>query len=188
MATAAASAWGGTILQMGEHMLCHEYFPGDNLSMTGDLKRAMIRYYDFQVAYENILRPDAPTAGINSDWFGVDVTSKADSLVFNQWGPVKNQIATVGRHVGDRDIIHLLSYRNATHLDWCDTDGDQAPQSLLKDVPVSISLSAQPSRVWVASPDYQQGAAQDVKWEYKGGKLSLNLPALQYWTMIVVEK
>ncbi len=25
MATAAASAWGGTILQMGEHMLCHEY-------------------------------------------------------------------------------------------------------------------------------------------------------------------
>ena len=188
MATAAASAWGGTILQMGEHMLCHEYFPGDNLSMTGDLKRAMIRYYDFQVAYENILRPDAPAAGINSDWFGVDVTSKADSLVFNQWGPVKNQIATVGRHVGDRDIIHLLSYRNATHLDWCDTDGDQASQSLLKDVPVSISLSAQPSRVWVASPDYQQGAAQDVKWEYKGGKLSLSLPALQYWTMIVVEK
>lgn len=188
MATAAASAWGGTILQMGEHMLCHEYFPDDNLSMTGELKRAMIRYYDFAVAYENILRPDAPAAGINSDWYGVDVTSTHDSCVFNQWGPKVNQIATVGRHVGNRDIIHMLSYRHATHLDWCDTDGDQAPQTLLTGIPVSFAVDAQPSRVWVATPDYMQGAAQEVDFTYDGGKLTLTLPALQYWTMIVIEK
>ena len=187
MATAAASAWGGTILQMGEHMLCHEYFPDDNLSMTGELKRAMIRYYDFAVAYENLLRPATPAAGINSDWYGVDVTSTSD-YVFNQWGPKANQIATVGRHLDDCDVIHLLSYRNATHLDWCDSDGDQAPQSLVKDIPVSFAVSAQPSRVWVATPDYQQGAAQEVEWEYSGGQLTLTVPAIQYWTMIVVEK
>ena len=187
MATAVANVWGGTILQMGEHMLCHEYFPDDNLSMTGELKRAMIRYYDFAVAYENILRPEAPAAGINTDWYGVDVTSTIDTLVFNQWGPKMNQIATVGRHVGERDIIHLLSYRNATHLDWCDTDGDQAPQSLITDIPVSFAVSAEPSRVWVASPDFQQGAAQEVRWSYENGQLSLTLPALQYWTMIVIE-
>ena len=188
MATAAASAWGGTILQMGEHMLCHEYFPDDNLSMTGELKRAMIRYYDFAVAYENILRPATPTGGINSDWYGVDVTSSVDSIAFNQWGPQVNRIATVGRHVGNRDIIHLLSYRNATHLDWCDSEGDQAAQTLLTDIPVSFAVSAQPSRVWVATPDYQQGAAQEVEFSYANGKLTLTLPAIQYWTMIVVEK
>ena len=188
MATAAASAWGGTILQMGEHMLCHEYFPDDNLTMTGELKRAMIRYYDFAVAYENILRPETPAGGINSDWYGVDVTSSDGKLTFNQWGPKVNQIATVGRHVGNRDIIHLLSYRNATHLDWCDTDGDQAAQSLLSNIPVSFAVSAKPSRVWVATPDYQQGAAQEVDWKYDSGNLSLTLPALQYWTMIVIEK
>ena len=186
MATATASAWGGTILQMGEHMLCHEYFPDDNLSMTGELKRAMIRYYDFAVAYENLLRPDKPAAGINTDWFGVDVTSTSD-YVFNQWGPKANQIATVGRHLDDCDVIHLLSYRNATHLDWCDSDGDQAPQSLIKDIPVSFAVSAEPSRVWVATPDYQQGAAQEVEWEYNAGTLTLTVPAIQYWTMIVVE-
>ena len=188
MATAAASAWGGTILQMGEHMLCHEYFPDDNLTMTGELKRAMIRYYDFDVAYENILRPEAPVEGINKDWFGVDVTSTEDTIVFNQWGPQVNQIATVGRHVGNRDIIHLLSYRNATHLDWCDSNGDQAPQSLLTDIPVSFAVDAKPARVWVATPDYRQGAAQEVEWKYDGGTVALTLPALQYWTMIVVEK
>jgi len=188
MATAVANVWGGTILQMGEHMLCHEYFPDDNLSMTGELKRAMIRYYDFAVAYENLLRPEAPTAGINTDWYGVDVTSTVDSLVFNQWGPKQNQIATVGRHVGERDVIHLLSYRNATHLDWCDTDGDQAPQSLLTDIPVAFAVSAEPTRVWVASPDYNHGAAQEVNFTYDAGQVSISLPALQYWTMIVIEK
>ena len=188
MATAAASAWGGTILQMGEHMLCHEYFPDDNLSMTGELKRAMIRYYDFAVAYENLLRPDAPAGGINSDWFGVDVTAKLGDCQFNQWGPVKGQVATVGRHVGDRDVIHLLSYRNAVHLDWCDTDGDQAAETLLRDLPVSLAVSSKPARVWVASPDWQQGAAIEPDWTYESGTLNISVPALQYWTMIVIEK
>lgn len=188
MATAAASAWGGTILQMGEHMLCHEYFPDDNLSMTGELKRAMIRYYDFAVAYENLLRPDAPAGGVNSDWFGVDVTARNGDCIFNQWGPVKDQIATVGRHVGSREVIHLLSYRNATHLDWCDSDGDQAAQTLLTDIPVSLEVSSRPARVWVATPDWQQGAAVEPDWSYDAGTLTLTLPALQYWTMIVIEK
>lgn len=187
MATAAASAWGGTILQIGEHMLCHEYFPGDNLTMTGELKRAMISYYDFAVAYENLLRPDVPGGGVNSDWFGIDVTSTNAACVFNQWRPQKNQIATVGRHVGTRDVIHLLSYRKATHLDWCDTDGDQAAQSLIKDIPISFTVTAQPSRIWVASPDYQQGASQQLEYNYSAGKVSLTIPALQYWTMLVVE-
>ena len=188
MATAAAMAWGGTILQMGEHMLCHEYFPLNNLSMTEDLQHAMIRYYDFTVAYEELLRPDMPKTGANTDWFGADVTCTDGQCVFNQWAPQFDQIATIGRHVGSRDVIHLLSYRNAKHLDWCDTNGDQPAQSLLTDIPLSIDLSARPQRVWVATPDYRQGAAQTVDWEYADGKLTFNLPALQYWTIIVVEK
>jgi len=180
MGTAAAMAWGGTILQMGEHMLCNEYFPNDNLSMSGELKRAMIAYYDFTVAYENLLRE-----GDNSTWFGVDATSS--KAIFNQWPPVKNQIATVGRHVGERDAIHMLSYRNATHLDWCDTNGDQGEPDLINDMDVTISLSRQPVRVWFASPDYQQGAAIEMDFDYANGKLSLILPAIKYYSMIVCE-
>lgn len=180
MGTAAAMVWGGTILQMGEHMLCNEYFPNDNLSMSGELKRAMIAYYDFTVAYENLLRE-----GDNSTWFGVDATSS--KAIFNQWPPVKNQIATVGRHVGERDAIHMLSYRNATHLDWCDTNGDQGEPDLINDMDVTISLSRQPVRVWFASPDYLQGAAIEMDFDYANGKLSLILPALKYHSMIVCE-
>lgn len=182
MATAAASAWGGTILQMGEHMLCNEYFPNDNLSMSGDLKRAMIDYYDFAVAYQNVLRE-----GDNSTWFGVDVTTDNPQVVFNQWAPQKGQIATVGRHVGNRDIVHLLSYRNATHLDWCDSDANQGEPDLLTNLQVSFEISGQPKHIYAASPDYKHGVCQPMDFDYKGGRVTLTVPAIKYWTMIVVE-
>lgn len=185
MATAAAMAWGGTILQMGEHMLCNEYFPKEDLTMSGELKRAMIAYYDFTVAYENLLRPDVPAAGINTDWFGVDVNS--DTVVFNQWSPQRNQIATIGRHVGSKDVIHLLSYRNATHLDWCDTNGDQGEPDRLQDLTIRVAAAQHPARVWYASPDYQHGAAVDVAFTYSSGQVELTLPAMKYYSMLVFE-
>lgn len=187
MATAAAMAWGGTILQMGEHMLCNEYFPKEDLAMSGKLKRAMIAYYDFTVAYENLLRPEVAVANINTDWFGVDVTCKDGQCVFNQWAPQLGQVATVGRHVGGKDVIHLLSYRNATHLDWCDTKGDQGEPDALQDIAVSIVASKQPARVWCASPDNQQGAAMELEFTYSGGQVELTIPAMKYYTMLVFE-
>lgn len=186
MATAAAMAWGGTILQMGEHMLCNEYFPKEDLAMSGELKRAMIAYYDFTVAYENLLRPDMPAGGINSDWYGVDVTS--DTVSFCRWSEMApDKIATVGRHVDNSDVIHLLSYRNATHLDWCDTNGDQGEPDMLRDLTVSMPASQQPTRIWYASPDYAQGAAIEMDFTYSAGQVELTIPAMKYYSMLVFE-
>ena len=89
--------------------------------------------------------------------------------------------------MGSRDVIHLLSYRHATHLDWCDTDGDQAPQPLLRNIPITFAADKQPVRIWVATPDDRQGAEQVTDFEYSGGQVSMTLPAIQYWTMIVIE-
>ena len=157
------------------------------MSMSGALKRAMIAYYDFTVAYENLLRPEVAVANINTDWFGVDVTCKDGQCVFNQWAPQLGQVATVGRHVGGKDVIHLLSYRNATHLDWCDTKGDQGEPDALQDIAVSIVASKQPARVWCASPDNQQGAAMELEFTYSGGQVELTIPAMKYYTMLVFE-
>src|SRR5690606_10939600 len=49
-------AFGGSHLELGEHMLVKEYFPNDNLQMKDDLKSSLINYYDFLVAYQNLLR------------------------------------------------------------------------------------------------------------------------------------
>ena len=180
MTTAAAHAWGGTILQMGEHMLCNEYFPNSNLSMHGDLYRAMIAYYDFITAYENLLRD-------GGEWFGVDVESMDKQCVFNQWPAVKGQVATVGKAQEGRDIIHLLSYRNAVHLDWCDTDATQGEPDLLTDLSVRMPAKAQPARVYVATPDANFSVAQELDFDYADGMLTLTIPSLKYWTMLWVE-
>lgn len=180
MTTAAAHAWGGTILQMGEHMLCNEYFPNSNLSMNGELYRAMIAYYDFITAYENLLRD-------GGEWFGVDVESMDQQCVFNQWPAVKGQVATVGKAQEGRDIIHLLSYRNAVHLDWCDTDATQGEPDLLTDLSVRMPAKAQPARVYVATPDANFSVAQELDFEYADGMLTLTIPSLKYWTMLWVE-
>lgn len=180
MGSAAAFAWGGSILQLGEHLLCNEYFPNNNLSMRGELKIALIHYYDFLTAYQNLLRD-------GGEWYGIDVTSTSGDVVFNQWGPVRGQIATVGKRFDDRDVIHLLSYRNATHLDWCDTNANQGEPDLLEAVNVSFAVKQNPKAVWVASPDVKDGVAIPLEYEYAGGKITTTLPALKYWDMIVVE-
>lgn len=180
MTTAAAHAWGGTILQMGEHMLCNEYFPNSNLSMHGDLYRAMIAYYDFITAYENLLRD-------GGEWFGVDVESMDKQCVFNQWPAVKGQVATVGKAQEGRDIIHLLSYRNAVHLDWCDTNANQGEPDLLTDLSVRLPAKMQPVHVYVATPDAKFSVAQELDFDYADGMLTLTIPSLKYWTMLWVE-
>lgn len=180
MGSAAAFAWGGSILQLGEHMLCNEYFPNNNLSMKGELKTALVHYYDFLTAYENLLREDG-------EWYGVDITSEDNQCTFNQWPPQKQQIATVGKRFANKDVIHLLSYRNATHLDWCDTEGNQGEPDLLENLAISFNVKAEPKAVWIATPDYQDCVAIHLDYQYENGKINCTIPSLKYWSMIVVE-
>jgi dextranase len=148
--------------------------------MHGDLYRAMITYYDFITAYENLLRD-------GGEWYGVDVTSVDEQCVFNQWPAVKGQVATVGKAQEGRDIIHLLSYRNAAHLDWCDTDATQGEPDLLTDLSVRMPAKAQPARVYVATPDANFSVAQELDFDYADGMLTLTIPSLKYWTMLWIE-
>ena len=53
LTNAVTSAFGGSHLELGEHMLGKEYFPNNNLKMKDDLKTAIVSYYDFLVAYQN---------------------------------------------------------------------------------------------------------------------------------------
>lgn len=56
LTNAVIFALGGSHLELGEHMLCKEYFPNSNLGMSAELQEAMVAYYDFLVAYQNLLR------------------------------------------------------------------------------------------------------------------------------------
>ena len=186
MANAAIHAWGGAHLELGEHMLCNEYFPNSNLTMNGELKKSMITFYDFITAYENLLRD-----GGNA-WTRVDAVSLTGEINFNQWPPQKGNVATVGKNLDDgkASVVHLLNYTNAIHLDWCDTNADQQEQDLIENKEIELSIygrSGTIKSVWCASPDFDFGVARTLEFTQNSDKIKLTLPALRYWTMIVVE-
>ena len=151
MANAAIHAWGGAHLELGEHMLNNEYFPNSNLRMRGELEIATIIYYDFITAYQNFLRG-------GGNFTGVTATTADERLAFNQWPPVQGQVATVGRLLpdGKTAVAHLLNYTDATTLDWCDSNADQAEQQRVDDVSVTLDINGAPATavkaVWCATP------------------------------------
>ncbi len=186
MANAAIHAWGGAHLELGEHMLNNEYFPNNNLRMKGELEIATIVYYDFITAYQNLLRG-------GGRFVGVDATSSDGSVRFNQWGPQIGQVATIGRIMPDNKtaVVSLLNYTDAVHLDWCDSNADQAEQKLIEGKTISLKIndgpSGTPKAVWFATPDANYGVSQSLDFTLEGGQINITLPSLKYWSMIVVE-
>lgn len=181
LTTAAVHAWGGAMLQLGEHMLTTEYFPNNNMSMNSDLQQAIIRYYDFITAYENLLRD-------GGEWVGTDLIAPNEETVFKQWAPQTGAVATVGKKMADKQIVHLLNFDGAKHTNWVDNNADQAEPKTFENMRVQLALSEQPSKVYAASPDYKAGMPVELPVTYADGQVTFTLPYLHYWTMIVVEK
>lgn len=193
MTDAVMFALGGAHLELGgDHMLCREYFPHVGQIMTPELENWMTCYYDFMTAYENLLRGDWKENSI------IRVT--ATGVKVNKWEPVNQQITQIARNVEGRRVIHLLNFCTQESskitdpnylLCWHDRDGIRPWPIEHRDLSLTISgLSGMGNscRVWVASPDYLGGAVQEITdCTLSSNTLHLTLPALQFWTMIVIE-
>lgn len=193
MADAVMMALGGSHLELGgDHNLCREYFPYASVKTTTELEDWLIHYYDFMTAYENLLR---------GDWTeNTAIAVTATGATVNKWAPRNGQITQVARTVEGRKVIHLLNFNCQESsqvtdpnylLCWHDRDGLRPWPVEYQQLPLKItgmSGTGKVRRVWVASPDYMGGALQEIT-DYKltSTTLTLTLPALQFWTMIVIE-
>jgi dextranase len=183
MANAVFHAWGGAHLELGEHMLCNEYFPNNNRTMNGDLKKAMIAYYDFITAYENILRE-------GHNWKGVDATSPDGKMNLDRWEPKLGKVVTVGKLFDNRAVVHLLNFTDAVHLDWVDAEGLQPEPKTIENATITLTVEdlSKPVRsVWMASPDVDFGVARTLEFVQSGHTVTVTLPSLKYWDMVVLE-
>ena len=195
MADAVMFALGGSHLELGgDHMLCREYFPYNGMKWHSQIEDWMTRYYDFLTAYENLLR-DSWTEKTG-------VTATCSDVTINTWEPKANQVTMLVREVNGRQIIHLLNFtheESATDVNddymlcWHDNMATRPWPKRFENL--SIRLTGMKGmgkvrRIWVASPDYCGGAMQELKgYKYHSttGTITLTLPSLQFWTMIVVE-
>lgn len=179
LADASIFAWGGAHLELGEHYLTNEYFPNDNLQMKSDLGMALVHYYDFLVAYENLLRD-------GGEFQGAEVTFPDTTIISNHWPAAKGEVATIGKKVNGKDVIHLINFTNAFTMNWRDTNGTQTEPNLINNLKTNIDVTGNVSKVWFASPDVNGGTAQELDFAQSGNKITVTLPSFKYWDMIVI--
>ncbi|MCG2715750.1 MAG: T9SS type A sorting domain-containing protein, partial [Candidatus Marinimicrobia bacterium] len=178
LADAVIFASGGAHIELGEHILCNEYFPVDNLEMSEKLVAQLISYYDFSVAYENILR-DYPQPIL----FGI----MTDSDIVLSKSAKKDKVWVFASQAGDRQIYHFINFIGVSTMDWRDPQAIQTSPEKLFDLPLMIKADSTVSRVWTASPDTNQGSPVGLVFTQDGDTLSFTLPGLHYWSMVVVE-
>ncbi|HNX45007.1 MAG TPA: glycoside hydrolase family 66 protein, partial [Bacteroidales bacterium] len=152
-ADAVIFAFGGAHLELGEHMLCREYFPFNKLKMSDNLKVSLIRYYDFMVAYQNLLRD-------GGDFNTIAIQSLDNKAKFANWPEGNGFVSVVGKQVGDRQIIHLINFTASTTTSWRDNDGIQTMPPLISGAKISFTHPDTVNRIWVASPDIAGGSPQ----------------------------
>ena len=184
MADAVMMALGGSHLELGDHMLSREYFPASPLAMTEELRTAMIRYYDFMTAYQNLLRGTSTQSEFQSGLACADASKKVSVAA---WPPKRGNVTTYARKVGNADVIHLLNFRNIDNLSWRDLNGTRTAPSLTLDLPLTVNYPTKVNRIWTASPDYHGGAVVELPFTQTDGKVTFTLPSLKYWAMIVIE-
>lgn len=180
MADAVMFALGAAHIELGEHMLDNEYYPNDNLQPDNTLKAALVRYYDFLVAYQNLLRD-------GGEFNEVTISSTDAATPLAAWPPATGKIVSLAKKVDGKQIVHLFNFVNATHLQWRDLNGTQAEPRLLKDVSLQINQSQAVKKVWLATPDKEGKMHEEIRFTQNGGVVSFTLPALKYWTMIIIE-
>lgn len=180
LTNAVIFSFGGAHLELGEHYLANEYFPNSNLQMKSETKKSLTHYYDFLVAYQNILRDGGTFSSIN-------VQSIAGSLSFENWPASQGNVAVIGKKFTDKDVLHLINFSQAGSMEWRDTNGTQNEPGLAEDVHIKVTTSGIVSKVWIASPDINGGVAMNTEFSQSGNEVIITLPSLKYWDMIVLE-
>lgn len=171
-------ASGGSHLELGENMLAKEYFPNKNLAIPAELEEQLIRYYDFLVAYQNILRD-----GLEETETVVSGTGEAAVSA----GPEQGKIWSFAKQKNGSDIIHFINFSDAATMNWNDSNGEQAVPAERENVEVSIQTDREAASVMFASPDYYNGSPVKLSFEQSDGKITLKLPSLKYWDLLMID-
>lgn len=170
-------AVGGHNISLGENMLSKEYFPHKRLEITDELQEEMINYYDFSVAYQNLLRDRV--VDVERKVTSNDLAISHDAEMGTVWNFTKQK--------DNKDILHFLNFVDVTSLEWRDTDGTQPEPQRFEDISFAVEVDNEVEKVWFASPDVNKGASFELDFSQENGELTFTLPSLKYWDMVVIE-
>lgn len=180
LANSVIFSFGGSHLELGEHYLINEYFPNSNLQMSASMKEYLMHYYDFLVAYQNLLRDGGEFANLK-------VEALNRELSFENWPASQGSIAVVNKSFDNKDVVHLINFSDVISMEWRDTKANQPEPRLINDTEVEITIDKDIENVWMASPDIKKGAPMALDFTQVGSRVKVTIPSLKFWDMLVLE-
>lgn len=181
---ASIFAAGGDHIELGDTgMLAKEYFPNKNLSMAPSLVKAMRNYYDFIVAYENLLRDGLTEVNNKIGIQGIDTSDKGE----------QDTVWTYAKEKKGVEVIQMVNLLGMEYPNWRDDGANYDPPTFKKALKLNYTTDAKNIKgVYFASPDINGGKSISLKYKSTsdGNKtnLQIDVPELQYWDMIYIEK
>jgi dextranase len=178
---ATVMAAGGVRFELGDggRMLSHEYFPIRSLVMGSSLKAAIQRYWDFLVAYQNLLRDgqeDVPHR-VATETETISIDGRKDTV----WAYARQDPA-------GREVVHFINLLGVRHTSWRDDEADQHAPRELRSLQVKLYAPTTAEEAFFASPDHAQGRAQHLQLtrgrDADGPFVQFTLPLLRYWSMV----
>jgi dextranase len=181
---ATVLAAGGSRLELGDdtRMLCHEYFPNRALAMSAALKTTMRYYYDFAVAYENLLRDGqaANTKAVLIDGATVSANGAANAV----WAFAKED----KRY----ETVNLINLLGVSDLSWRDTNANQKKPGVLTNFKLKYYTDTKLARAFLASPDSDGGRSKHLPMatglDARGAYVEVTVPSLEYWNLVYFKK
>ena len=170
-------ALGGSHLELGEHLLIHPYFPNNNLKMDADLELNVLNYYDYLVAYQNLLRGDLNVVHLNLLSSEVEFSDT----------PEKNKVFYLAKKDKDRCVINLVNFDSVKTMNWRDNYSEQNEPKTINNLVLEFDISNDLSSVWCASPDFKSISPIPLKFSKNGSVVKVTIPKLKYWTTLVLE-
>lgn len=178
---ATVMAAGGVRFELGDggRMLCHEYFPNRSLVMGEALQAAIQRYWDFLVAYQNLLRDGQQDVARTVACEGVALSADAR----------KDTVWAYARRGPGHEVLHFINLLGVRHTQWRDEAADQTAPRAVQGLQVKVHTEAGlGGQAWFASPDHEGGRAIALPLtqgrDAQGRYVQITLPVLRYWSMV----
>ncbi len=179
---AAIFAAGASHIEMGDgsNLLDNEYYPNRNLVPSAALKSSLRSYYDFQVAYENLLHGTPAPA---SEAAALSVASSADASPNTVWAFSKT--------TGPYHVLSLINLLGEADNSWADKDAKYPAPTPQANITVKYyGVTGTVTGVNWATPDSQNGKSEPLPFtissDARGQYLQFTVPRLAYWDTIFV--
>jgi len=163
------------------------FIEGYHLPCPASVVDALLRYKNFEVAYQPMLRD-----GTTSSALGCRVISGAPAGSSGAAG----EVFVLSRETAAHRICHLVNLTGIPTDRWTDMDGTMPAPTPAAGLDIKLYYAGPPvrhgiDRLWAATPDADNGAAVALDYgtgsDETGQFVRFTLPRLAYWSMIVLE-